>query len=360
MKKYMKAAVLAEPGKMLVKEVPIPKTIPGWVRIQTKAVGICGSDMHRYKGNYIQLDKDKKDLEREFLGKIYGHEVSGIVEKIGEGVTKFNTGDRVVLMPPYPCMVCKYCKVGLYQVCDNLKIIGYDYQGGFAEYLIVPENNLFKIPKNISYEEAAFLDVVAVGIHAVNLANISIADRVLIVGAGAIGLTTAALVKKAGARKVFITAKHEIQKNIAKKLGVDIVLDSQNDDVLSKIYKKTGSMGVDCVLESIGVSQKVMQFALEAVRKRGRIVFIGLYEELVCLNFSKLLSKEASIIGSAAYGMWDLTSEFELAVEILSKEEIPVKDMITHKFSIDDINEAFQQKLAKDKRSRTIKVVIVF
>jgi 2-desacetyl-2-hydroxyethyl bacteriochlorophyllide A dehydrogenase len=360
MKKTMKAAILERPGKMTVIETPIPEPPAGWVRIKTRAAGICGSDMHRYKGKYVQLAEDRSEIEKNALGKIYGHEVAGDVEKVGSGVSQLKPADRVAVIPPTPCQACRFCRVGQYQLCEQLKIIGYYYPGGFAEYLIVPESNAFKLPSQVSYQAGATLDVLAVGVHAVQKARVTMVDRVAVLGAGAIGLASAAAARRAGAREIFITAKHPCQVDIAKKIGVHHILNPRDSDVIKGIREKTDSLGVDCVLESVGISSKLMELSLDIVRRGGRIVFSGLYEELVCLNFFTLLTKEATLTPAAAYGMWDLTPEFEIAAEMLANGEFPAEDMVTHTYPLEKIDEAFRQKLDPQERSKTIKVEIVF
>lgn len=362
MPELMKAAYLINPGKMEVREVPIPEPEPGWVRIKVKACGICGSDMHYYKGNFPELDP-KKIKERNMLGRILGHESSGIIDKLGQNVNGLREGDRVAVIPPLPCMKCEYCRVGLYEDCESLAIIGYEYSGAFAEYVLVPKGNVYIIPDNISFEEAATLDVIGVGIHATHRGKVTMADKVCVLGAGAIGIALIAAAKKAGARDILVTAKHPIQKEIVKKMGIreENIINPENDEKARReIFEKTDNFGVDCVLESVGVRGSVIEFGISILRKGGRLVFTGLFEEKVNLSFWDVLIKDASIITSGAYGMWGLVPEFNIAAEMLARGEFPAKDIITHKFPIDQINEAFQQKLKPDERNKTIKVEIVY
>jgi len=259
-------------------------------------------------------------------------------------------------------MKCQYCKVGLYEDCPNLAIIGYEYSGGFAEYTIVHENNLYPIPDNVSFEEAATLDVLAVGVHAVHRGNVTMADKVCVLGAGAIGIALIAVAKKAGVRDIFVTAKYPVQKEIVKNLGVkeENIINPDDKNACQKILEKTDNLGVDCVLESVGISGSVIEFGISILRKGGRLVFTGLFEERVNLSFWDVLIKDASIIASGAYGMWDLVHEFIIAAEMLANGEFPAKEIVTHKFPIEKINEAFQQKLKPGERSKTIKVEIVY
>jgi len=354
----MNAAILVRPGSMEIREVPIPEPSPGWVRIQVKACGICGSDMHYYKGNYPELETGSA-IEKRVLGKIYGHEATGVVEKLGDGVEGLKTGDRVAVIPPYPCMKCEYCRVGLYEDCRDLTIIGYEYPGGFAEYMNVPAGNLFVIPDSISFLEASTLDVLTVGVHAVHRGQVTISDRVAVLGAGAIGIALIAVAKKAGARELFVTAKHPLQRKIVERMGVANIYSSDEPGVADKIIRAAGSRGVDCVLESVGVKGSVLELGVSILRKGGRLVFTGLFEEKVNISFWDILIKDATIIASGAYGMWNLVPEFHLAVEILRDGGFPVKDLVTHTFPLEQIDAAFKQKLDPKKRGETIKVTIL-
>jgi 2-desacetyl-2-hydroxyethyl bacteriochlorophyllide A dehydrogenase len=357
-KSTMKAAILVKPGLMEIREVPIPEPSSGWVRIQVKACGICGSDMHYYKGNYPELEAGSA-IEKRVLGKIYGHEATGVVERVGNGVDGLREGDRVAVIPPYPCMKCEYCRVGLYEDCKDLAIVGYEYPGGFAEYMNVPARNLFVIPDSISFLDASTLDVLTVGVHAVHRGQVTISDRVAVLGAGAIGIALIAVAKKAGARELFVTAKHPLQQRIVKGMGVSKIYRSDDKAAAEQIIRDAGGRGVDCVLESVGVKGSVLEFGVSILRKGGRLVFTGLFEEKVNISFWDILIKDATITASGAYGMWDLVPEFELAVEILKDGGFPVKELVTHTFPLDKIDEAFRQKLDPNKRGETIKVTIV-
>lgn len=357
--KNMIAAILVEPNKMEIKEIPIPKPQNDWVRIKNKASGICGSDIHIYTGNHPWL-KPGNPMAKYVLGNIYGHEIAGIVDEIGENVDNFKVGDRVGVIAIIPCQKCEYCKVGLYQICKDLKHYGFHYPGGFAEYTLVPADYLFKIPEKLSFEEAALVDVLVVGLHAVNIAQVSLADRVTILGSGPIGLAVASSVKRAGARDIFVTADFDLQVEVLKKLGIKVenILKLSDKDIIDKIMRKSDGRGVDCVIESIGYKAKTIQLGIEIIRKGGRIIFIGVFEEPVCLNFGDILAKEATIRASHAFGMWGIVPEVEIALEMLTNGEFPAKETITHKYPLEKINEAFMQKI--NDSANTLKVQIIF
>ena len=352
----MKAAVLRQPRQMVIEELPMPEPGPGWVRVRTIASGICGSDMHIYTGNHPWLAPGSP-MEKFVLGNIYGHEVAGVVDAVGEGVTAVEVGERVALDAIVPCRKCDYCRVGLYQICTNLQHYGFHIPGGFAEYLLVPQANAYPLPDGIGFEQGALLDVLVVGIHAVHVAGVSIADRVAILGAGPIGLGMAAAAVRAGARQTFITTEFPLQRDMAAAIGIDHALDYRGD-VTGEVMSLTGDLGVDCVLESVGYKAKTIEQGVALIRKGGRIIFTGVFEEPVTLNFGDLLAKEATIAGSHAFGIWGLVPEYQLAIEMMARGEFPAERVVTHRFRLDQINEAFEVKL--EHPDRAMKVQIVF
>jgi 2-desacetyl-2-hydroxyethyl bacteriochlorophyllide A dehydrogenase len=357
MSRKMKAAVLQKPNKMVIEELPVPEPGPGWVRLKNRACGICGSDMHIYTGNHPWL-RPGSPMAKFVLGNVYGHEVAGVVDALGPGVTEVKAGDRVALNAIVPCMKCQFCRVGLYQICANLEHYGFHYPGGFAQYTLVPAANALPIPESVSFEEAALLDVLVVGVHAVQIAGLTIADRVAILGAGPIGLAMASVARRAGARHIFITAKYPTQKEIARAIGVHSILDAASDDVERIITEQTAGLGVDCVLESIGYKSKTIPLALKLVRKGGQIVFTGVFEEDLVLDFGTLLGKEATIRASHAFGMWKLVPELSLALEMIVSGQFPAKELITHRFPLEKINEGFMAKL--DQPEKAMKVEIIY
>lgn len=356
MQDTMKAAVLEAAERMVVHEVPMPLPADGWVRVRTRAAGICGSDLHIYTGNHPWLQPGNP-MEKFVLGNTYGHEIAGTVDAVGGGVERPRVGDRVAVNAIVPCYRCRLCRAGQYQICRNLEHYGFQIPGGFAEYVLVPAENAVVLPDEVSFAEGALLDVLVVGIHTVQRAKVTIADSVAVIGAGPIGLAAAAAARRAGARFITITARHESQRQLAQAIGVDFVANAGGEPSALRPDVLDG-LGYDVVIEAVGYKANAMQEALQLVRPGGRIVFTGVYEEPVSLDFGVLLSKEASIIASHAFGLWNLVSEFELAVEMIGRGEFPGEAMVTHRFGLDEINAAFRLKL--DQPSRAVKVQIEF
>jgi L-iditol 2-dehydrogenase len=352
----MKAAVLEAPGRMVVRDLPIPEPEPGWVRVRTKASGICGSDLHIYTGAHPWLQPGSP-MAKHVLGNVYGHEIAGVVDSLGEGVESRAVGDRVAVDAIVPCRPCAYCRGGQYQVSPNLGHNGFQHQGGFAEYLLVPAENAVPLPDELSFEDGALLDVLVVGIHSVHRGGVSMADRTLVIGAGPIGLAAAVASVRAGARSTTVTARHDLHRRLAEAAGVQHVVDPSEDDP-ALIDRLTDGLGWDVIIEAVGYKADAMTRALALIRRQGRIVFTGVYEQPVTLEFGTLLMKEASIVASHAFGRWGITPEMDLAVDLMRRGAFCAETFVTHRYPLEEINEAFREKL--DHPDRTFKVQIVF
>jgi L-iditol 2-dehydrogenase len=351
----MRAAVLEAPGRMTVKDVPLPEPDAGWVRVRTRAAGICGSDLHIYTGNHPWLAPGSP-MEEYVLGNIYGHEVAGVVDKVADDVTSVSEGDRVAVDAIVPCLDCPFCRAGLFQVCPNLAHYGFQYSGGFAEYLLVPAANAVPLPDDLTYEDGALLDPLVVGVHAVHRADVSLADHVLVLGAGAIGLAAAAAANRAGARSTTVVARHPLHRTLAEAAGAQHVVESAAD-VEALRESLTQGHGWDVVIEAVGYRADAMAQAVRFVRRRGRITFTGVYEAPVALDFGELLMKEVSIVASHAFGRWGIAHELELAVELMQQGVFRADRFVTQRFPLERINEAFRQKL--DHPAETFKVQLI-
>jgi L-iditol 2-dehydrogenase len=296
-------------------------------------------------------------MEKYVLGNIYGHEVAGVVDALGPDVTTHREGDRVAVDAIVPCLACEFCKSGLYQVCPNLGHYGFQHSGGFADYLLVPASNAVPLPDALTFEDGALLDVLVVGVHAVHRARVSLVDHTLVLGAGPIGLAAATVAVRAGARSTTVTVRHALHRRLAETAGVQHVTDPA-DGVDALRDSLTAGLGWDAIIEAIGYKADAMAQAVRLVRRRGRIVFTGVYEQPVALDFGELLMKEASIVASHAFGRWDVAPEMELAVELMSQGAFRAGTFVTHRYPLERINEAFQQKLEHPEDTFKVQVVM--
>lgn len=351
----MRAAVLVAPGQLRIQDVPLPEPAPGWVRVAVQASGICGSDLHIYTGKHPWLAPGSPMAEF-VLGNVYGHEIAGVVDALGDGVSSVGVGDRIAVDAIVPCFRCAFCRAGLYQVCPNLAHYGFQYSGGFAEHVLVPATNAIRLPDELSIEDGALLDPLVVGVHAVHRAGISLADRVLVLGAGPIGLAAVAAAARAGARSVTVVARHDLHRDLADAAGAHhVVVSAEEAD--AELGRLTQGEGWDVVIEAVGYQADAMAQAVRLVRRRGRIVFTGVYEVPVALDLGELLMKEASIIASHAFGRWGISHEMDIAIGLMQQGIFRADRFVTQRFALERIDEAFRQKL--DHPSETFKVQIL-
>jgi len=336
----MKAAVFYGTRDIRVEEVEIPKIGENDVLVRPKAVGICGSDIHSYKN------------------AILGHEISGEVSKTGSNVNQVSVGDRVVVEPLIGCGKCNFCMIGQYHLCKGLKHIGWQYKGGFAEYISVPQEKVFKLPDSVSYEEAALIDCFAVAVHAIHRVNLEINDIVVIFGAGAIGCSVLQLAKVSGVRKIVVVDLNNKMCEVVKVLGADIFVNPKKEDLFKVINDLTNNVGADVVFEGVGGNASTMSDAVKIVKPGGTIGAIGSFAKCPEFDFSLFHEKEINLLSVWSYAKWEGIPEMKIASNLLAEGRINARNLITHKFSLDDINKAFLTAENKEETG-AIKVLIV-
>lgn len=342
----MKAGVVYGPMDIKVEEVDVPTPGRGEVLLKVKAAGICGSDLHYHRS------AASKERVRRLMG---GHELSGYITEVGEGVTSRLVGERVGVEPLLGCGNCNYCQTGRYHLCKGLKHPG----GGFQEYTVLSQDKVFPIPDQVTYEEAATLDCFAVAVHAVHRSALSIADSVAVIGDGAIGLSTLQIAKVSGAKNLALIGHHDKNLEIGKKVGADLTINSKKDDVLPAILEFTNGDGCDIVFETVGGRSDTINRAIEMTRPGGRVVVIGIFTVGCEIPLWKALRYEIDVIFSYSYSTWNGQSEFQIALDLLSKGRIDARSLITHKFTIDKLKDAFACALNKDESS-ALKVMITY
>ena len=382
----MKAAVFYGAKDFRVENVEVPKMESTDVLVRVKACGICGSDVHTYK---------KGILSRP--GFVLGHEFSGEVAEVGKKVQKINTGDRVVAMivpsseairacgqcfwctrgqPQWcpsiaqkPCGACKYCKSGQFWMCDKIQrhmLIGYGRNGAYAEYVLVPDavldNNVFKIPDSLSWEEAAIIEPLWGAYRWVMMANPQPHETAVVTGLGTIGLSVM-LVLKQFVSKVIVSEVSQKRLQLAKELGADVIIDATKEDPLQKVIEITGTGRsfsgkgggcADIVMECSGVPVALQQ-AIEMTRTGGRIVLVGLFEEEVPLNINRIIHKQLNLISSFNKGRKPVSQEIMEAIKLLASGKVNAKPLISHQFPLDSIMEAFE---VQTNPEQSIKVII--
>jgi len=338
----MLQAKLVAPEKILFEKTKIPLLGEKEVLIKVKICGVCGSDVHSYKGKHPFVHPPI----------VLGHEFSGVIHQIGTRVNSFSPGDRVIVEPNIVCGKCYNCLQGRYNICTNLKVVGcVGYDGAFAEYVAVSEKKVFRLPGNISFEEAALVEPVAVAVHAVRKAKQKINDVVVILGAGTIGLLVMQVAKLAGAGKVIVTDVLDYRLKKAGELGADRLVNPASQDLIKIIQEKYGRNEVDLIYDCVGIEETISQ-AIQIARKGIRIMVIGVPEERIEVDLSLIQDRELEIVGSLMY----VREDFKAAIDFIQKERLKVKPLVTHHFKLKDVDKAFH--LITEEKKEVLKVLI--
>jgi len=343
-KTKMLALVLEEVGKLLVTWVQKPQVVPGSVLVRVKACAICGSDLRIVNhGN-----------PRVLPPTILGHESSGVVEKVGEGVSKFKPGDRVALGADVPCGKCSYCEAGIGNVCLTNYAMGYQFPGSFAEYvllnpLVVEHGPVHHIPNNVSFDESALAEPLACCLNALELCQVNIGETVVVIGAGPIGCMLMEVARKMGAGNVIGVNRTRKREEIVKQVA-DVVIYTSEEDLVSRIFEETDGFGADVVLTACS-SPEAQIDALKIVRNRGRVNFFGgLPPGTPPTSIDTNIIHYKEILLTGAHG--SVPRHHRQALELISKGIIEVKKYISSTYPLSEAVEAF--KKAREKTEMRI------
>lgn len=343
----MKVAVLRGTRSVVVEERPKPEIGAEEALVRIRAAGICGSDMHGFEG--IWPDKRARGL-------VMGHENAGEVIRVGSAVAKFQAGDRVVIDPQLPCGKCDECLQGSPNVCRNMKLIGSSARGmrhgGFSEYVAMPARNLHRLADNVSYEEGTLFDPLGNAVHLVNRSRMAVGDRVAILGAGTLGLCLLLVARSAGAGMVIVADLSPHRLAVARSLGADLCLNVRDGDPVAKILEAAGGTGVDIAAEAVGIPETYAQ-CLSVVKRRGSVMALGNAAPEVALPLFRLVSWEISVIGCTGFS----SLEIDQALGLMSTRRIDARQLITHRFALDEVQAAFETMA--DPSSDAIKTVLL-
>lgn len=330
---FMKALVLYGDDDVRFESVPMPEVLAGMVRIKVKATGICGSD-----------------IPRVFAGGAYyypiilGHEFSGIVEEVGDGVTTIKKGERVAGVPLVPCMKCDDCYKGHYASCKNYGFIGSKRQGSMAEYVVIPEMCVIPLPESVTFEQAAMFEPSTVGLHGVLQAGFQGGNDVAILGGGTIGLFTLQWLRIFGAKSITVFDKNKQRLKFLKSFGADNLIDICESGFYEPAMKLTSGKGFPFVFESAG-QPETLQGAIAIAAVKANVCLIGTPH--VALQFEpmlweKLNRKEMHLIGSwMSYSAPFPGKEWNLTAHYLKKGQLIIDDsMIYKKYSLQNGKEA--------------------
>lgn len=338
----MKAALKTAEGRFEIREVERP-IIPAsdFVLARVHVAGICGTDLRHW-------NKAKAELECHIMG----HELAGEVVEVGDGVTNLKPGDRVVIETVMGDGVCPYCNVQRYNICEHLYDVRTKYVSrAYGEFVCGPEKKFYKLPDHVSFEEAALIDTFSVCLHAHHLSGIGVNDKVAIIGAGPIGLGQLQLARLAGA-DVLIADKVASSLDVARELGAELAVDNSDGDLIARVMEWTGGRGADIVFECAGGESmpETLPLATKLVRRAGNVVLVGGFdggEMAIPLEWQRIQMSEIRIIPSASFAFHDIYPEQGMVLDLLAKGKLDARKLITHRFPLDQINQAFEVADAK-------------
>jgi L-iditol 2-dehydrogenase len=340
----MRALVLSEGYELLVDNVPIPVIKDNEVLIKIKSVGICGSDVHGFKGT----------TGRRIPPVIMGHELSGVIEKKGKH-SLFKIGDRVAVNSTIYCGQCSECNLGHFSICSNRKVIGvscseYSRDGGMAEYISLPDHIVYELPDNVSYDEAALLEPCSVALHAVSKINVSKNKQILVFGAGTIGLLITHMLKMKGYENIYIVDKIKSRLDIALRMGATKKVLWDKSMLNEYSVQLEHPTLIDCIIDAVGTSDS-LNAGIKMINRRGLIRLVGNTMGRVDFPLQDVVTKEIILKGSYAFN-----DEMAECISFMEQKKIDVKPLIS---KIIDLEEApYWFKRLSEKDTEIVKVII--
>ncbi len=334
----MLAAFSGGKEKIEVKEAPVPALGAGEVLLRVRACGICGSDLHFYRGELPALPTVSP-----------GHEFAGEVAEVGEGVQGFAPGQRVLVEPIRTCRECAYCRTGSYQLCPKRVLLGAFVSGGLAEYVAVPAYTLYALPDRLDFELAALVEPLAVAVHGLHLVDLSFGERVVILGSGSIGVMVALAARALGASEVIATYRYDHQAQAVLAAGATRTVPA--DEASGLAAEKP-----DVVVEAVGGHADTLSQAIGMVRLGGRVSVLGLFTAPVQVHALPLMLNEVRVTGGITYCRPGQHSDFDVALRIIGADPERARGIISHRFPLKDSDEAF--RAAADKSTASVKVQV--
>ena len=339
----MKAAVIVGPREIVIEEVARPRPGPGEVIVRVGACGICGSEISFYSG--------VPDYATKFPA-IIGHEIAGIVDEVNGGDGRLEVGDRVAVEPLINCGKCYACRVGEYNCCADLKVIGAHLPGGFAEYVTVPLQRCHKIPVTMPWHIGAACEPYTIGANVLRRGQVTSDDTVVVNGAGTIGLTILDMAKNVVGARVLITDLLDGRLERARGMGADQVVNARREDANQRVIEFTGGEGASVVIDATG-QPGVISNLENQVAPAGRCVIVGYSDSAVCFNGVSIIRKEMTILGSR-----NSCNAYPGVIELIAGGRVHPAQLVTHRYSFDQIQDAFE--FATEHPDLSGKVVVEF
>lgn len=337
----MKQQIMIEPGKIEFREIPIPELKENEVLIKIMRIGVCGSDIHVYHGTHPYTSYPVTQ----------GHEVSGMIEKVGSKITDLKPGDKVTIQPQVVCGKCHSCLHGNYHICDELKVMGFQTTGMASEFFVTEADRVLKLPDEMSFEEGAMIEPMAVACGVFTKTKDLNGLNVVVLGAGPIGNLTAQTAKALGAKSVLITDVSDFRLEIAKQVGIDFVINPSKQNLSEEIVRAFGPDKADLMIECAGVNQTIDD-AISNARKGTDIILVGVFGDKPVVDLSLVGAHELRLIGLLMYQ----TKEYLKAIELVHSGKIQLEPLMTKHFGFEDYNKAYQY--IDEMKDKSMKVFI--
>ena len=341
MKKTMLRQVMSAPYEIGFDQVPVPEPEPSQVLLQIKRIGICGSDIHVYHGLHPYVTYPLTQ----------GHEVSAKIVGLGKEVDKFTIGQKVTIEPQIYCGECYPCTHGKYNLCESLKVMGFQDVGTASEYFAIDASKVTPLPVHVSYDEGALIEPLAVAVHACRQAGELKGKKVAVLGAGPIGILLCQSLKALGADKVMVTDISDYRLEIAKECGADYVYNTKKLDFSKVFIECFGEDKADIIYDCAG-NDITMNQAIQNARKGSLIILVAVFEGMANIDLAKLNDSELDLNTSMMYRHEDYVD----AIRILDEGKIKLKPLMSKSYSFLDFEKAY--KYIDENKEKTMKVII--
>jgi len=332
----MKAAVYHRPGNIAIEQRDVYEIQDDEILLHTRAASICGTDLRIYGGGHFKIPEGRS--------RVLGHELSGVIEKVGKLVSGYQVGQRICFTPNIGCGKCEMCRQGYNNMCPTYEAFGISLDGSFQEYMRVPAiairgGNIFEVPDHLSFEEAAVVEPLSCCYNAFAGLEVTPEDTVLIIGPGPIGACFVQLAKTWGAKKVIVVGRRESRLREIEKFGADILIDSSKVDVESEINRITAGRGVDVVVTAAS-SPELQPLAVQLLAVHGRLNFFGGLKRgtRVEIDTNLVHYRGLKLLGTTGSS----NEDYYRSLQMVSDGRINVRDIVSHRFALEDINAAFE------------------
>lgn len=341
MEKSMIQQVMTAPGEIMFREIPVPELEPNQVLVRIQMIGICGSDIHVYHGKHPFTTYPVTQ----------GHEVSGDIVALGEGTEGFEIGQKVTIEPQVFCGQCHPCTHGKYNLCEELKVMGFQTTGCASTYFAVDASKVTPIPQDMSFEEGAMIEPLAVAVHAVRRSGDVTGKRVVVLGAGPIGNFVSQAARGLGAETVMVTDISDYRLTLAKQCGAHVTVNTRSKDLAEAMVEYFGHDKADVIFDCAG-NNITMNQAIRSARKGSTIILVAVFADMGNVDLAKLNDSELDLNTSMMYRHEDYVK----AIDLVNEGKIHLKPLMSKVFPFSQYKQAYEY--IEENREKTMKILV--